>query len=680
MRSCVALAIMFAISLAMPVGQYQVPAEALADQMSQSAASARLAHQIGGSSGTMAVDGRLAFVAIGLHIQAFEVQPDGSNPRPVGSSSQLPSSPASLLVDGHHLYVGLLGLGVWVLDASKPTSLPVIGKLRTYSNGWRAAISRGYYYIADGAAGLRVVDVRDPSAPVLVTSIPISDRDLDENVTRANDVVTVGTHALVFFSDQYSNGELVAVFDLATPAAPSFVRIADIGAYCQSPSTARSGDLLFAVCGYRLFAFDVTDPVAVRLVGQANFPDFLASSIDVRDDLAVLSSSGYRPADGLGVAVVDVRDAEAMRMIGFVETRAGGGPVAWVGNAAVVVENPYGADDGIRHIDLSDPTQPKATGRSNWLGSASQVAAGAGRLFAGTQSRVWSFGETSLPSGSSLDLELGSMEVAGQYLYATVPGGRVAAFRIVGDSLTSVGAIAPDIPQGEFVLLTAHGNRVIAFGTNRERRGATPVREVQIIDFSSADQPVRLGRFDVTNATEHLATWQDSVLIAAGNALRIVDVSDPNNPLDRSGLTADAPIAGIAVDEDGHLFLASGTSLRVYAMGSDGPPSELGVHALPGTASAVDVASGRAIVVLEDAPAWSDDLRARIQIIDVRDPANMATWSAVGLPNTIGYPISQVVLEGERALLAGRPFGMLVVDVPGFTRPPVFLPLALAPR
>ncbi len=113
------------------------------------------------------------------------------------------------LISGNLLYLAAHNHGVEIVDISNPRAFVHRAVVQT-SNAFSVAKKGDHLFVADGAAGLAVVEVSNPLAPKLLATIPATNL--------AQDVVLDGQHAFVAVG---SSG--MDVFDISTPAAPKFV-------------------------------------------------------------------------------------------------------------------------------------------------------------------------------------------------------------------------------------------------------------------------------------------------------------------------------------------------------------------------------------------------------------------------------------------------------------------------
>ena len=87
------------------------------------------------------------------------------NWQPIG---QIGGATQAVAVQGHYGYLGV-GLRLVVLDVSDPAALREVGVTQPFPHFVEdIAVSGTLAYVAAGGAGLRVVDISDPTSPLEV--------------------------------------------------------------------------------------------------------------------------------------------------------------------------------------------------------------------------------------------------------------------------------------------------------------------------------------------------------------------------------------------------------------------------------------------------------------------------------------------------------------------------------
>ncbi|MCH8836377.1 MAG: hypothetical protein IIA60_01090 [Candidatus Marinimicrobia bacterium] len=154
------------------------------------------------------------------------------------------------------LFAAVHALGVEVIDRSDPTALAHIKWVNT-ENAWAVTVSADgqYLYVADGAAGLKIIDIRDPQAAVVVGQAAASGT--------AKDIATAGNFLFVAVG-----AKGVDMFDVSRHSTPRLVANYNTSGYASRVSV--SGNLV-AVSDWDDVEVLEWDPTpALRLVGYKN--------------------------------------------------------------------------------------------------------------------------------------------------------------------------------------------------------------------------------------------------------------------------------------------------------------------------------------------------------------------------------------------------------------------------
>jgi hypothetical protein len=112
----------------------------------------------------VAVQGWYAYVGMGPHLVVMDVG-DPTRPVVLGRTGILPDVVQGVAVSAAYAYVADYYAGLRVIDVSNPSSPREVGFYDTSGTAYGVAVSGSYAYVADGPAGLRVIDVSNPSSP-----------------------------------------------------------------------------------------------------------------------------------------------------------------------------------------------------------------------------------------------------------------------------------------------------------------------------------------------------------------------------------------------------------------------------------------------------------------------------------------------------------------------------------
>jgi hypothetical protein len=248
---------------------------------------------------------------------------------------------------------------------SMPTSTPTggnpveIGFYDTPGAAYDLAPNGEILYVADTWGGLRVLDIRVPTAPVELSSV--------STTGRLYGVATDGEY--VYGADSQAG---LLVFDVRDPAAPVLVGSVDPGGMAWD--LAVDGDLVYLAdrAGW-LWIIDVSNPQQ---------PTILSGTVTPVDTLDVVVSNGmaYLAVYYDGLQIYDVSNPFQPQQLGTYDTNSAYG--VKVDGSAV-----YIADGGsILHVDVSQPASPVLVRSVRHDGSARSVWVNGAWLYAATWS------------------------------------------------------------------------------------------------------------------------------------------------------------------------------------------------------------------------------------------------------------------------------------------------------
>jgi hypothetical protein len=303
----------------------------------------------------------LALDASGLHVIDASTP---SRPAEIGGYSA-PPVPYSVLAAGTTVYAldrGSAGASLRILDASDPARMRLHASVSLGPVGGMA-LGDGYGYVGQ-PTGLRVIDVREPSAPIDLGLAPGS-----------ADAAKGKATAILARSGRYlyaGVGDGVQVYDLADPARPAvgrFVGVGDVG----TDGIAVAGRALVVVqTGQRYLVLDLADPAnpVDSAVSIGTPQNALPSGVAAGNRDAYVGWAYQRLMAGAFqeyVHIVDLANPRQPVVVGsYPET---GRPVAVVGGVSY-----YLGSNGLR--GWTNPACPTATAAYTPPGPAASAAGG----------------------------------------------------------------------------------------------------------------------------------------------------------------------------------------------------------------------------------------------------------------------------------------------------------------
>ncbi len=299
------------------------------------------------------------------------------------------------------LLLSLLLVGCGVSDLYEPPRAPfrIVGRVALPSANEGVAALEEFAFVAGGEAGLHVIDISTPSAPVLVRTINTTKYAESVEVVR-----TFVQHRLLDEALVVEGTEGVTTYDITDPAdtAPFNQGTTAVDGNRLFIEVPADPDLPFTVFlaeswkGMRIFTSDPEQPGVLVYGGVFTGTQGYAKGISVRDSFA------YVADDEMGLAVIDarVRLLGEMRLVSWADTPGNALDVvttdgyAFVADGteglavfrihlgdtpvkvaqidlsgysrAIAVQHGYAflaaADAGVHVVDVSDPARPEFTG------------------------------------------------------------------------------------------------------------------------------------------------------------------------------------------------------------------------------------------------------------------------------------------------------------------------------
>ncbi|HEU4366487.1 MAG TPA: FlgD immunoglobulin-like domain containing protein, partial [Candidatus Krumholzibacteria bacterium] len=257
-------------------------------------------------------------------------------------------SDLGVFVAGRYAYTADDFNGLTIVDMSDPSSPMLTGNLFT---AWSADVwvSGDYAFAAGLAFGLRVIDVSNPAAPVEVA--------VHDTPGVARDVVVSGD--LAYVADETS----LRVINVNNPTAPSLLGSYSVTAY----EVAVAGDHAFVAAGF--------SGLQVINVSNSAAPTFAGSFVDGRFVLALAVSGNfaYLAANGPNAfQVVDITNPSTPVLAAtYTRSISGFAGVSVAGTHVYLATGDFGIDV----IDVSNPAAPVSVGTSKPVGLQKDIFA-----------------------------------------------------------------------------------------------------------------------------------------------------------------------------------------------------------------------------------------------------------------------------------------------------------------
>jgi hypothetical protein len=389
-------------------------------------------------------------------------------------------------------------LDLIVVDLHNPAAPAVVGRVAVGAASFvDVKVAGPLAFVAAGSAGLRIVDVGNPTAPRIIATAATPGNAAGVDV--ANGYAYVGASTAL------------VVVDIHNPNAPF------VAGSLPIPATrvAAANGKVYALAG-SFQVVDVSSPTAPTVTGTAN--SFGAQALDV------LGTDVYLASAESGLYAVNVQNPLAPVVVAHVYNRFDNVGVAVAGQIGVVIAG----DGGLKVTDVSHPTAPAVL--ATMTGSFRGVA------MAGSFAYVL---QTVPGNPAHVDLVILSVSTPSQPTIAgrvTVSAGSASDVKIAGPlayvaagtaGLQIVDISSPTSPRIVGSLTTPAAATAVAVGTGYAYVG-TGV-SILVVDVHTPTHPALTG--SISTAAIALATANQLIYAIDGTHLKIVNAATPSVPV-----------------------------------------------------------------------------------------------------------------------------------------------------
>ena len=488
------------------------------------------------------------------------------------------------------------------------------------------AVDGDLAFVADGTAGLQVLDVTAPKTPFVLGNLPTGGDAFGIDVR--------GDRAYLADLDQ---GLVVA--DISVPAAP--VLLGQVATYGTPRDVLVRGNYAF-VADYLsgLTIVDVSDPSDPSIVASmTDCPE--AYSLDVSGAFVFIADRSQ------GLKIIDVSNPSAPSLAAQYSTPCEAYGVSVYGDRAYVVgfESSWPEPQAfLEAVSVDDPTHPEFLGRRLSVGYSYEIVVdGVHAYVADAMDGVRQY-DVSVPSSPALKSSLPlppwavGLELRGPHVFVADSAYGVKVVNVAERTEPYPSGLA-DTPNAAFGVAAIGDYAYVG----DQQSG------LQVVDVSDAANPALVGGVALPGRAYGVDVAGDYAYVAnAGFGLQIVDISDPESPQHVSGI--DSPSFAYDVAVDGSLaYVADGNSgIQVYDVSDPLVPESTGSVDTPGTAYAVCVQGD-----------YVGDRLSGLQVVDISDPQNPFVVGGCGVP----YDARGVEVAGDYAFVADAGSGLLVIDI-----------------
>ena len=256
-----------------------------------------------------------------------------------------PRSSRTLHVHQDRVYVAQGSDGLEILDADPQSGLTRLGVFNTAGLTQDVQVDAGQAYLADGPAGVAILDVTNPGNPIGFNSVPSNSFTkriclTEEHLLTAEHQLREGTAGMRIEPRNSGNGR----------------------GYFQTIGTCydirTSANLAFLAEGSGLQIVDISNPAAPVALGRYRTPGDQTMSLQVQGNLVYLA--------GETLTIVDVSNPSDPHLVGTFPERSTRLDLS--GSLAMVATY-----QGLQVVDVSAPASPVSVGSKAIDGGASDV-------------------------------------------------------------------------------------------------------------------------------------------------------------------------------------------------------------------------------------------------------------------------------------------------------------------
>jgi hypothetical protein len=528
-----------------------------------------------------------------------------------------------------------------VVDVSNPADPVRVAYLMMPAND--IAVSGSFAYVG-GRTGLDIVDLTDPRRPQLLVSARLHDAATSVSIQGSSAYVTV------------RNG--LYIVDASNPRQPQVQSWLQLPGRSEGVTAGESHAYIAGSAG--LTVVDTGDASSPQIAATVSAIGYVEASALAGDLLYVAGGDN-------GLSIFDVSTPEQPAVLGQVDTPGYATGVSVAGGFAYV-------SDGAAGVQVVDVREPRAPALVHSLVGAQfvlDIAASDGFLFA--VDRYQGLAIASLAADAANPEVIGRLQTPGFMGELAVHDGAAYVLSNPGSSVhvvdvsdqRSLRQLTSSQTLGSAANVTAYGDVIyIADGF-----GGLQVMDTQAHRLvSNTATAITFGDVeDVVVVGEH-------ALLAGPGGIRVVDVSDPRNPISTECFCGNGETYRLAV-EGNHVYAVGGEAvMQIIDMTDPAQPQLTAQVTLPGPAWDVAVLAGYAYVAGGENGLF---------VVDVHDPVNPAliqSSSAAGRADA-------VVTDGADVYVVNQQMGLCVYAQDGshhlverarFTTPDVAVSVAVA--
>ena len=206
--------------------------------------------------------------------------------------------------DGTKAYVADGYAGLQVIDVSNIMEVQIIGSLDTPYYAMSVVLSSDGLtaFIADGDSGIQIVDISIPISPQVISSI--------DTLGFASDIVLSADENKIYVADGYSGIQIIDI------AEGKIIQTIDTSEYASHITLSADGMKVYVEEGNRLQIVDISNVSSARITGVTYTPNYFYNVLLSKD-----KKQAYHASGSVGLEIVDSSDITAPQTLEIIDTR-----------------------------------------------------------------------------------------------------------------------------------------------------------------------------------------------------------------------------------------------------------------------------------------------------------------------------------------------------------------------
>jgi len=602
----------------------------------------------GGSALDVVAVGDYAYVAFGVAgLSIFDVS--GEAPYLI-SNFPLPEHVRDVDLWSGYAFVSGHADALYIVDVSDPSQPLLVSTFETpwfAASGtpfWEVDVEDGWAYIVADDQGMITVDISQPENPVLGATVETAYHATNVAVYKGYAyVVDRATGLYIFDVGDPSNPALVSQvnplpgnadwYDFVISAGYAFVLIEEDAFYNVDDE-------------FKLAVFDLNDPIEPALKSYLTIDWF-----PFLPHLAVVGGTAYIASGASGVQLVDVADPENPQLLDVFDTAGEAIGVDSIPGKLLIAD---GAE-GFVLVDAPGPQDLNSTGTYSTLGNVRSVAVEWPFAYVTEGEPGLQIVDLSDPGAPEL---AGSCQLGGKASHLGVEGD-YAYVNVWGSSNSWVSVVDVSAPESPTVLGTALSEGIDVLRVSNSfvyaARGL-PYYDFVILDASDPAAPILAGSAESDKKPLDMDVRGDFVyLLNYGTVFRVYDVSDPYLPVALTKVQVGGGSNLLAVGD--YLYVVTNTWLEVFDIKVPPAPEWVGMIPMGNSVgsgySNLFHDAGRLFLVGGWTGGVWNQVSVNLLVFDLSLPAAPQIVATTGLTNSNCCPYLQERYDLVPGLLVG---------------------------